>query len=437
MISPDRRLFIGVALWCLLALISVLLSLPETLQAIWLLLGGLLLGLGLIDLWLSRRLAQPVAERILPAAFALHVPGEVILRFQSDTLPERFLVADHHPADDRQTGLPAEARRASTGPTELHYRYRPGQRGHADFGPLDIWRTSPLQLWQIRQRIPASRRVPVYPDFSGLMPADMAANRSRQQHGRHSRLRPGDGQEFHQLREYRPGDTLRQIDWNATARRRSLISREYREENSQPLIILLDCSARMATPAAQLLAFDHALNASLLLASSALAGGDQPGLLALTGEQPIWLPPFRSRSGLNRMLHQLYPLQPEAGAVDFQAAAGALLQRYRRRATVVLISQLQPDDQDDLLIASQLLRRQHRLLVGDMLLPLQQHLHNTSVDNHEQALQVAAEARYQQERQELHARLRHAGVVVSEALPAQMGVRLEQTYLQLKRGNRL
>lgn len=435
--SPDRRLLILVLLWSALAAAGVALRLPTWLVSIWLVVGTLLVTGSLLDLWLARRLPAPTGQRLLPAAFALRVPGEVTLRLDSRLLPRQFLVADHHPGDDPKTGMPTTARRAETGATELHYLYRPAQRGHADFGPLDIWRASPLGLWQIRQRIEASRRIPVYPDFSALMPADLAGRHSRHQHGRHSRLRPGDGQEFHQLREYRPGDTLRQIDWNATARRRTLISREYREENSQPLIILLDASARLAARSNGLSDFDHALNATLLLAASALAAGDQPGLLAFTGTRHLWVPPLRSRSGLNSMLRQLYPLHPNNGAADFREAAAELLRRYRRRATLVLISQLQPDDREDLLAAARLLGRRHRLLVGDMLMPLQHRLHGLRVNQHDEALMVAAEARYQQERRALHAHLRHSGMVVSEALPEEIGPRLEQVYLSLKRGNRL
>ena len=57
--------------------------------------------------------------------------------------------------------------------------------------------------------------------------------------------RRGLGLEFHQLREFRDGDTLRQIDWKATARKRTPIAREYQDERDQQILFLLDCGRRM------------------------------------------------------------------------------------------------------------------------------------------------------------------------------------------------
>ena len=434
---PARLLFILAVFWAVLALISVLTGLPALLTQLWLLSGLLLVVLSLLDIWLGLRQPMPNIRRILPSAFALHRPGLVTLVADNRHLPERFELADHHPGDDPDTGMPVHVSRQPGDSTQLNYRYQPSRRGEARFGPIDLWRHTPFGLWLQRQRIGAETVVPVYPDFSALPQPTLSGRRQMMPQGRHARPRPGDGQEFHQLREYRPGDTLRQIDWNATARRRTLISREYREENSQPLILLLDSSARMAMPADDLTAFDHALNACLQLADSALVSGDQPGLLAFSGEDSVWLPPFRNRSGMNRMLAALYPLHTSDGAADFNAVTSTLLRHQRRRATLVLISQLQPDDEDDLLAAARMLGSRHRLLVGDILMPILHQLRQQQANNFDDALRIATEARYQRERRALHARLRHAGVSVTEALPQNIGARLEQLYLTLKRANRL
>ena len=58
--------------------------------------------------------------------------------------------------------------------------------------------------------------------------------------------RRGEGTEFHELRDYRIGDSLRKIDWKATARVARLVSREYRDERNQQVVLLLDCGRRMA-----------------------------------------------------------------------------------------------------------------------------------------------------------------------------------------------
>src|SRR3546814_17485646 len=63
--------------------------------------------------------------------------------------------------------------------------------------------------------------------------------------GAHLKRRRGEGTDFHQMREYRIGDSLRQIDWKATARARKLISHEYQDEKNQQLIVVLDTGRRM------------------------------------------------------------------------------------------------------------------------------------------------------------------------------------------------
>src|SRR3546814_8797339 len=96
--------------------------------------------------------------------------------------------------------------------------------------------------------------------------------------GAHLKRRRGEGTDFHQMREYRVGDSLRQIDWKATARARKLISREYQDEKNQQLIVVLDTGRRMLATDGALAHFDHALDASMVVSSMAFRQGDGGGL---------------------------------------------------------------------------------------------------------------------------------------------------------------
>src|SRR5690606_38988084 len=111
MMMPSRRLLMAVALWAGLALLmafSPLLgsTLPGLLRWLWLSTGTLLGALALLDLGLAWRRPAPEGERQLPAAFAAGLPGTVRVRLHSATLPAGSLLADQHPGDDAQTGLP-------------------------------------------------------------------------------------------------------------------------------------------------------------------------------------------------------------------------------------------------------------------------------------------------------------------------------------------
>ena len=233
---------------------------------------------------------------------------------------------------------------------------------------------------------------------------------------------------------------MRQIDWRATARRGELVSREYRDEQNRHIILLLDGGQRLATPVAQRTLFDHALDAALLLSASALDEGDRPGLMLFSNQHELWVPPLRNRSALNQLLNQVYPLQPGAIAgqtSDYASAATTLLKRWRRQALIVLITRLQPDDSDDLLEAVRLLRGRSRIMIGDIQLPDQVALQRQDIVSTDDALRVAADALYQRDRDALHARLRHAGVIVSQGTPDNLAQRLNHTYQSLRRAGRL
>ncbi len=201
--------------------------------------------------------------------------------------------------------------------------------------------------------------------------------------------------------------------------------------------ILLDGGRRMALPVGGLTAFDHGLNAALLLAWSALRQGDRAGAMLFSAEQPRWLDPVHGQHGIQNLLQGFYDVHPADRASDFSQAARHFHGRWPRRSLVVIVSRVQPEDGDDLLTAVRLLGQRHLVMVADMALPEQEALRRTDVTELDDALRLAADAREHQERRDLHTRLRHAGAHLVAATPATLAERLGQAYQQLKRAGRL
>lgn len=436
MFIPSRRLLVIAGLWALLAV--PLPWLPAATAHFWWALGLVITLLATVDIWQLQRQPAPQATRELPSALSVQQPHSVRIRVHPAGLPEQFTVADQHPGDDANTGLPRQVKKAGADQfTEIVYRYRPSQRGPATFGDLTFWLPSPLALWHGRKVTPARCDSPVYPDFSRISQAQLDPNHAFVLTGSRLRPRRGEGMEFHQLREYRPGDSLRQIDWKATSRRRTLISREYQDEQNQQVLVMLDGGRRLAMPVNGLTGFDHALNATLLLAWSALKQNDKAGALLFSTDEPRWLPPVQGRHGLNHLLNSLYDLHPSQHASDFSLAARQLIQRSRRRALVVLVTRLHQEDSEEILRAVSLLRRHHLVLIADMQLPEQQQLRHRPVDRFDQALTLCADAQEQQDRQALHTRLRHAGALITHGPPQTLPATLNHLYLTLKRSGKL
>ena len=147
----------------------------------------------------------------------------------------------------RVQGLPRSLNLHPGQESVVTYRFVPEQRGSFEFAGCDLRLRSPLRLWRQRRRIELRQTVRVYPNFAPLARfALFSAEQASRVVGAHVRRNRGEGTEFHQLREYRVGDTLRQIDWKATQRARKLISRDYQSERNQQVLMLID-TGREAT----------------------------------------------------------------------------------------------------------------------------------------------------------------------------------------------
>ena len=438
--KPSRALLLllGVLLGLAIllgALQALALKVPPTLHALWW--GALLalLGAALVDALRLRRLPSPRLERQLPGNLPLGRWSEVRLSAHHDyAQPLALEVFDHVPEGMAVEHLPQRVELHPGQQTRFAYRVRPLQRGHFHFPRCEIALPSPLRLWQARRYLALPGETRVYPDFARLYGAQlMAVDDWLSQLGVRQRPRRGLGLEFHQLREFRDGDSLRQIDWKATARKRTPIAREYQDERDQQIVFLLDCGRRMRSQDGELSHFDHALNASLLLSYVALRQGDAVGLATFAGEQSRFLAPVKGAAQLKLLLNATYDLRSTRQPADFAAAADALLSRQRRRALVVLVTNLRDKDDADLLGAVQRLGRQHRVLIASLREEVLDRLRHTPVQDFEGALAYCGTVDYLNARASLHERLAAHNVPVLDARPSELGPQLVSRYLAWKK----
>jgi uncharacterized protein (DUF58 family) len=244
-----------------------------------------------------------------------------------------------------------------------------------------------LGLWSDKRLLNVTDHTRVYPDFARLYGGQLlAVDNWLSQLGVRQRQRRGLGLEFHQLREFREGDSLRQIDWKATARQRTPIAREYQDERDQQIIFMLDCGRRMRSQDDELAHFDHALNACLLLSYVVLRQGDAVGLSTFASDAPRYLAPVKGTGQLNTLLNTVYDLNSSQRSADYQAAATQLLARQKRRALVVLMTNLRDEDDEELLTAVQRLGQQHQVLIASLREDLLDNLRQTPVQTLPEAL---------------------------------------------------
>jgi uncharacterized protein (DUF58 family) len=434
-IRPARRLTVLLAVWTGMGVAAAWWA-PA--GALWQGAAILVAAMAIIDLMDVRRLPLPLVTRRTRHNLPLGVWSRVELSVQNRAgrvIPLR--VHDLHPAGFQVQGLPRALRLRPGGAQDLQYRVRPRQRGDQLFLGCHLQLVSAQGLWTRTRTVDLPDEVRVVPNFAEISHYTLLATADRLgQLGVRRRRRRGIGAEFHQLREYRRGDSLRQIDWKATSKVRKLISRELQEARDQRLLFLLDCGRRMRHADGERGHLDEALNALLLLAYVAVRQGDAVGLMTYGGARR-WFPPRREPDTVNRLLNGVYDLQPSLAAADPLGAVRELLGSLHRRALVVILTNSRDEDNREMETAIRLLRRRHLVVLADLRESALDRALQAPIEERADALRFHAVQDYLEHRRRHHERLRHNGARVLDLLPAQLPIALVNQYLEIKRGGAL
>jgi uncharacterized protein (DUF58 family) len=430
-LRPGPRFLGALGAW---AVIAVVASLQPSLFSLWLGAGFALALLLVIDAIAVCRLPTPTLERHVVESMALAQRCSIGLRLHNAaSRPIDVEVFDDYPIDAEIDGLPLTLTLPANGWAESSYGLRPMQRGHRRFGLAQLLMLSPWRLWRQARGAGSETAVRIYPNFAAVTKyALLATDHRLSQLGIRQARRRGEGLEFHQLREYRSGDNLRQIDWKATSRQNKLVSREYQDERDQQVFFVIDCGRRMAASDGDVSHFDMCLNAVLLLAYVALKQGDAVGLVTFSGEYRF-LPPRKGMSTLNLLLDAVFDLQPTLQTPDYLRAATDVAERLRKRSLVVMVTNLRDEDGEELMVAQQLLRRQHLLLLANMQETGIRMLLDRQIESMDDALAVAAAHHYLGERRRAHAAARARGALSLDVTPKAFSAELVNRYLAIKR----
>jgi uncharacterized protein (DUF58 family) len=386
-----------------------------------------------------KRMHLPDVSRDLPAVLPVGVSREIVLRLKSrGHASVRGSLHDDHPQGFVSKGLPVNFVLNSDRQLVVSYLLTPHQRGEYRFGGCHLKVQSPFN-WLTRKVVLAHEQdLKVYPNFAPLAKLTLiGAEQASRVIGAHVRRKRGDGTEFQQLREYRPGDSMRQIDWKASQRMRKLISREYQEERNQKIILALDTGRRMMARDGTLSHFDHTLNASLVLAHMALRKGDAVGLQVLSPEGR-YLPPGRGLGTVDAILNTVFDLHAECEATDYLRMFEHLSRYQTRRALILVITNVRDEDIEDMLSAVIQLRKKHLVCVASLREDvLESSEQNTEIKTMEQALRLSSIANYIGHRERAHEKLRSANIDVLDVSCSALPSALVEHYLRIKKSGKL
>lgn len=392
-----------------------------------------------VDAFVCFRSAVPRVEREVPGSMPLvsWVEIKLTIKNESATKSCKLKLFDHHPQSFASRDLPLSVQIKPRQFIEASYHVYPSLRGPMVFPGVDVKIGSPLGLWWRRLFLASPSKVRVYPNYSTIskLLAYETDNRLQSAGVRLSRRR-GEGIEFHQLRDYREGDSLRAIDWKATSRIGRLISRDYQDERDQQVVFLLDAGRRMLAKDSDLSHFDHALNAMLLLSYVSLRQGDAAGIMSM-GEARSWLPPRKGANAINDILNHVYEIQPAPVEVDYVAAATDLAVKQRRRSLVIILTNVREEDAHELRVATDLLKRRHLVILASLRERALDETLMRSISSFDDALLFAATNKYLDARKESQKFLRSRGIFVEDCLSDQLPSAITSRYLAIKRAGML
>lgn len=434
-LSPTRRLLAGAAL---LLGAAVAVAAGAAVESWWTAALGIVAGGAAWDAVAVRVGPIPRLTRRAEAVMPLGAWSQVALAVENTARRDLHIVLhDHHPGDFNVELMPGRLAVPVRSRAEVTYRVRPQSRGDHHFTGVDLLIRSPFGLWRRKLFLALPRRVRVFPNFRAVGRYSMLATDNHlSRMGVLRRRHRGEGSDFLQLREYRLGDSMRQIDWKATSRYRRPISKEYSDERDQQIIFMLDCGRRMRHREGGREHLDQALNAFLLLAHVVLEQGDGVGLLTFGGDHR-WYPPSKSRGRVRGLLESVYDLGAAPEAADYLVAAQTVMPAQRRRALIVLITNTRDEDQDELLQALSLLKRRHLVVVANLRERILDETLTMSVTGLDEALRFHGVNDYLERRRNNLRALRHHGHYALDVLPDQLPVALVNQYLAIKASGRL
>jgi uncharacterized protein (DUF58 family) len=424
-------------LWTVLCVLSLPGVAGGFIPGIWpwvVLLDVVLLGFAAVDLAAARALSLQV-WREPGEKLSVGVANRVVLHVLNRS-GRRAWVRVKDDAPETFTVEPAEVRLllAPESRSTLSYRATPQKRGKFEFADLNVRVRGPMGLAWHERIVPARKSVAVYPDLRGasrLLLSGAALDLVNL--GLRQLRRDGRGSEFARLRDYAQGDSVREVDWKATARRGRPVTRVMESERSQTVLICVDSGRAMAAKVDGLTKLDHAVNAALFLAFVAIRNGDRVGLALFADGVKAYLAPNAGRSQYRKIVDTLYGARPHLTYVDYLALFKELSIRLRRRSLLCLFTDFLDEDQTSTLVTP-LRQLSHRhvplcLSIKDTALL---NLLATTPPGPEEAFRQAVASELLSEREQMKAKIGGEGVQLVDVHPEELSLAAVNRYIQIK-----
>jgi len=251
--------------------------------------------------------------------------------------------------------------------------------------------------------------------------------------GQYKSVFRGRGMEFDEVREYQPGDDIRTIDWNVTARTGMPFIKRFCEERELTVMFMVDVSASGAFGSGEQSKLDMVIEVAAMLMFSALKNNDKVGLITFCDDVIDYYPPRKGKANMLHLIRQLVAVEPVPRETNLEAALEFLSKVQKRRAVAFMISDfLAPSARHALAVCN----KRHDLIAMTVADPREQALPDVGfvslqdaesgqiveLDTRHTAVRDLFEVRASQRSDELSQRLKRVGV---DELP----IRTDEDYV--------
>lgn len=195
--------------------------------------------------------------------------------------------------------------------------------------------------------------------------------------GQYQSVFKGQGMNFEEVRPYAPGDEIRSIDWNVSARTGDLHIKKFTEEREVTVMILLDVSASGNFGSIHESKREIAAEVAAVLAFSAIYNNDKVGLLLFSDQIELFIPPKKGRLHHLRLIREMFYFQPKSRKTNIHSALEYLNKVMHRRAIVFLISDFL--DEHDFSRPLNVTSKRHDVIALPIIDPVEEALPNVGV----------------------------------------------------------
>lgn len=317
---------------------------------------------------------------------------------------------------------------------KLTYSLVPRQRGVFAFGNVNVFIKSPLGLVSKREILNCSQDIKVYPSFLQLKKFEFyAIHNHLQEFGIKKIQKIGHNLEFEQIKEYVEGDDFRTLNWQATARRASLMVNVYQDEKSQNIYNVIDKGRVMKMPFEQMTLLDYAINASLVMSNIAISKQDKAGIMTFDTNIGNFLPATRQSKQMERILDLLYNQTTEFGESDYGALYAQIRKNLNQRSLIILYTNFENQkSMERQLTYLRQIAKQHVLVCVFFENTEIAEITNKKVKNTEQLYQKVIAEKFIFEKRVIVKKLNQLGIYTVLTPPNELTVNVINKYLQLK-----